>query len=156
MLGSLKINSLSHTEELQRCPSPRSFPLQRPLLCALPRSVCSAGTARASDIGAGSRESSQQRVSGYFLFPSALSESFVPLTLSFTLVVSLCRFPLFPLQPVYLWLASSWRAAPGVERRSVGGRAAPELATWRSGPSHVGMTPGATHTTKEAALNSHK
>lgn len=138
------MNSLSHWEGLQRCLFASSG--SSCVLC-LGR-LSSSGTGRASDIGAAQGGASKQQV--YFPFPFPLFFVFCSVTLSvllslintllFTLVVSLCRAFFLPRQSIYLWLASSSRAAPGVKWRAVGGRAR-ELATWRSGPSHVGMTP---------------
>lgn len=125
----LKPNSLREAPAV--CVSP-SFPLQRQFLCALPRStVFSWHRARASDIGAG--RMSGQQTADLFPVPPLLYFVFCSVTLplllsrinppsSFTLV-SLCAAFFLPRQSIYLWLASSSRAAPGVKWRTVGGRA---------------------------------
>lgn len=111
---------------------PKLFRSQWPSLCALLRSsVFSWHRA-----GLGHQCRNEPGSSGSpAISRTSLLVPFVPLTLSqfslslisrllFTRVVSLCRFlPPLPRQSIYLWLASSSRADPGVEWRAVGGRA---------------------------------
>lgn len=134
-VGSLKTNSLSVTEKLQRCLFHEAFHSSGSSCVLCLGRLPSAGTGRASDIGAGRREPANSRSISrspflFFVFCSVTLSVLLSLVnpLLFTLVVSLCRAFFLPRQSIYLWLASSSRAAPGVKWRAVGGRAR-ELAT---------------------------
>lgn len=131
--GSLKMNSPPVTERLQRCLLHEAFhSAGRSCVLCLGR-LSSTGTGWASDIGAGRGEPANSRFiplssSCCLLFGNSQFYSHSSTPHLFTLVVSLCGAFFLPRQSIYLWLASSSRAAPGVKWRAVGGRAR-ELAT---------------------------
>lgn len=145
------MNSLTHSQSQTGAPAvsvSRSLSLQWPLLRSVPRSAVWSWHRTGLGHQCGQRGPSQPRVSGSSPFPLFVCSVFrnsqfhshlqPPPLLSGCVTVQF--FFTLPRQSIYLWLASFSRAAPGVEWRAVGGRAR-ELSTWRSGPSHVGMTP---------------
>lgn len=132
--GSLKMNSPSVTERLQRCLLHEAFHSAGSSCVLCLGRLSSAGTGWASDIGAGRGEPANSRFIPLSSSCSLLcgnsqfySHSSTPPPL-YTSCVTVRGFFSLPRQSIYLWLPSSSRAAPGVKWRAVGGRAR-ELAT---------------------------